>query len=120
MVYVKDVDVYELIIASGVSIGDVHRLAPQAYVLAVQVEEPETLSDLYSFEDFPVFSKQPSTPLPSLNVNTFFYQNNPIYVNSIFVNSLSSAGVLQIGGTNHVDSLVRVKHIRILKENDKS
>lgn len=115
MVYVHEVDVISFAIASGFIVGDVHSLTPRAKVLAVQIEAPEVLTDLYDFKDFPIFSLTPSPPLAPVRLQSYSYQNCPILVESVEVIGFSSSAVLQIGGTDHIDSEARIKHVRVFR-----
>ncbi|MCA0969635.1 spore germination protein GerPE [Halobacillus litoralis] len=112
----NEIDVISTLISSGILIGDVNYLTPSSNVVAVQAEQPEGLDKLITFENFDVFTAEPSEFLPPVNVETFFYSNQPIYVDALDVFSASTSGVIQVGGTGHVHSIARTKHIRRLDE----
>ncbi len=116
MVYVDGIDITSALIASNISIGDVHRASPWSKVLAVQKEGAEFISNSLNFEDFPIFSLHPTRPLPPITVPSFHYQNQAIYVNDIHVIGVSTAGIVQVGGIEHIDSLSRTKHFRVLRD----
>ncbi|SFG00906.1 spore germination protein PE [Halobacillus alkaliphilus] len=116
MVYVDEIDITSALISSHFSIGDVHRASPWSKVLAVQKEGSEFVSDTFNFEDFPIFSLQPTSPLPPITISSFHYQNQAIYVNDIHVTGVSTSGIVQVGGIEHIDSISRTKHIRVLSD----
>jgi len=116
MVYVDEIDITSGLIASHISIGDVYRASPWSKVLAVQKEGSEFVSDTFNFEDFPVFSVQPTSPLPPITVPSYNYQNQAIYVNDIHITGVSTAGIVQVGGIEHIDAVSRTKHIRLLSD----
>ncbi|MFQ3543823.1 spore germination protein GerPE [Halobacillus rhizosphaerae] len=118
MVYVEFIDVLSTIIASGFLIGDLYRFAPSAKVLAVQKEGPSLIKDEADFKNYSLFSRLPTPPLRSVNVETFQYNNAPIQVDELFVIGVSTTSLMQIGGIEHIDSKARVKHFRILQEDE--
>ncbi|WLR47586.1 spore germination protein GerPE [Halobacillus litoralis] len=118
MVYTQSVDITSVLIGSIVDIGDVYRAAPSSKVLAVQKEELEFKADIYDFEDFPIFSQESSPPLPPVQINSFHYQNRPIEVDHVRILGVSTAGIFQIGGIDHIDALNYTKHFRILQEDE--
>ncbi|MEC3883717.1 spore germination protein GerPE [Halobacillus litoralis] len=118
MVYSQDVDITSVLIGSIVDIGDVYRAAPSSKVLAVQKEGLEFKADIYDFEDFPIFSQESSPPLSPVQIDSFFYQNRPIVVDHVRVIGVSTAGVFQIGGIDHIDAINYTKHFRILENEE--
>ncbi|MGP4061998.1 spore germination protein GerPE [Halobacillus litoralis] len=116
MVYVDNVEVQSIAIASTFEIGDVHRAAPFSKVLAVQKEGANFVSDTFNFEDYPIFSLKPTPPLAPVNVESFFYQNRPIQVDDVRIIGASTAAVVQMGGIDHIDSLNYTKHFRLLED----
>ncbi|MBN8233677.1 spore germination protein GerPE [Halobacillus kuroshimensis] len=116
MVYTNDIEIQSLAIGSIADIGDVYKASPNSRVLAVQKEGPAFEEDVFQFDDFSIFSlKNPPPPLP-LNVETFTYQNNPIIIHNVRVVGVSTAGIFQTGGIDHIDALSYTKHFRILKD----
>ncbi|WP_226576837.1 spore germination protein GerPE [Halobacillus litoralis] len=116
MVYVRNMDVTSVLIGSIVDIGDVYRAAPSSRVLAVQKEGVRFQSDIYEFEDFSIFSKESSPPLVPLSIESFSYQNRPIEVDDVRVIGISTAGISQVGGIDHIDAISYTKHFRVLEE----
>ncbi|RWZ55190.1 spore germination protein GerPE [Halobacillus fulvus] len=116
MVFVEDAEFISVLIASGILIGDVHRVSPVSYVIAVQEEKPPLLAERLSFEQFSVFSMEPSPPLEPVYVQSYSYHNQAIGIDSIRVIGVSTSSLFQIGGVDHVDTTSRIKHIRLLKE----
>ncbi|MGI8314478.1 spore germination protein GerPE [Halobacillus mangrovi] len=120
MVYVDRIELISVLIASVATIGDVYRAAPRSKVLAVQKEGPEFISGRFKFEDYPIFSRESSPPLPPITINTYTYHTSPIIVDEIDVTGVSTAGVFQVGGIDHIDAHSRTKHFRILQDGEPS
>ncbi|ARI79228.1 hypothetical protein HM131_14945 [Halobacillus mangrovi] len=118
MVYVDNVDVTSILISSIFTIGDVYRAAPTSNILAVQKEGSEYIPGTFKFKDYDIFNLEPSPPLPPITITTFTYQNNPIVVDDIEIKGVSTAGVFQIGGIDHIISKNRTKHFRLLQEDE--
>lgn len=116
MVYVDTIDIISLLIASGALIGDVFRVAPDSKVLAVQKEGSEFISDTFNYEDYSVFSIESTPPLAPVQIRTFHYHDNPIQVDDIDIKGVSTAGVFQVGGIDHIDAKSRTKHLRLLSD----
>lgn len=116
MVYVNEIDVISTLIASGLLIGDVYSIQPSSNAVAVQAEGPERLDEIIDFDQFDIFSREPSFFLQPVNLNAFSYSTKPINVNTVDITSISTSSVVQIGGVDHVHSRSRIKHIRRLKE----
>ncbi|MYL38596.1 spore germination protein GerPE [Halobacillus litoralis] len=116
MVYTNDMEIQSLAIGSVADIGDVYKASPNSRVLAVQKEGPAFEEDVYQFEDFSIFSLKNPPPPPPLNVETFTYQNSPITVDNVRVIGVSTAGIFQTGGIEHIEALNYTKHFRILKD----
>ncbi|WP_079480669.1 spore germination protein GerPE [Halobacillus salinus] len=116
MVYVNEVDVISTVISSGLLIGDVFSISPSSNAVAVQAESPERLDKLIDFDNFDIFSREPSFFLQPINLNAFSYSAKPICVDTVDVTSISTSSIVQIGGVDHVHSRSRIKHIRRLEE----
>ncbi|KHE73004.1 spore germination protein GerPE, partial [Halobacillus sp. BBL2006] len=100
------------------TIGDVYRAAPTSRILAVQKEGTDYIPGTFKFEDYDIFFRESSTPLPPITINTYSYQNNPIVVDDIEIIGISTAGVFQIGGIDHIVSKNWTKHFRLLQEDE--
>lgn len=115
MVYVDEIETQSLTIGSVMEIGDIFRAAPYSKILAVQKEGGIT-SDVYRFEDYSIFSLKSTPPLEPVQIQTFSYQNGPIQVDNVRVIGVSTAGVFQIGGIEHIDAINYTKHFRDLAD----
>ncbi len=118
MVYTEFIEILSVLIASGLLIGDLFRFAPSAKVLAVQKEGPYFIKEEVDFKNYSLFSRLPSPPLPPVNVETFQYNNAPIQVDELFVLGVSTTSLVQVGGIEHIDAKARIKHFRILQEDE--
>ncbi|UOQ92795.1 spore germination protein GerPE [Halobacillus shinanisalinarum] len=116
-VVTENVHVKSVTISSELLIGDLDRLTPTSRAIAVQREAPEVIEENADFDDYPIFKRELSPPLSPLSLpTTFHHNNNEICVGSFHCLGASTASAIQIGGTNYVDALSRVKHIRILND----
>lgn len=115
MVYADEIQTHSIAIGSVMEIGDVYRAAPSSRILAIQKEDG-VKTDVYRFEDYPIFSLKSTPPLAPIQVQSFTYHNRPIQVENVRVLGVSTAGVFQIGGIDHIDSLNYTKHLRILED----
>ncbi|WP_079529376.1 spore germination protein GerPE [Halobacillus hunanensis] len=104
-------------IGSGLLIGDLKQMNPRSRAIAVQREGPHTIEDNVSFSTYPIFQREPSPMLPPLTISTSFHHVDPeICVDSMFMLGASTASAIQIGGIDNIDAHARVKHIRILSD----
>ncbi|MCP3032020.1 spore germination protein GerPE [Halobacillus sp. A1] len=116
MVELDYIDVLAISIGSGFLIGDVSRSNSHARVIAVQ-EETLTISDKVDFDDFSIFHRELSPPRPSIAIKSSFCSHHPVInVQSMHVKGISTAGLVQVGGVNHIEGESRLKHVRILNE----
>ncbi|WJE16813.1 spore germination protein GerPE [Halobacillus sp. ACCC02827] len=114
MVFTDEVEVLSVLISSVFEIGDVYRFAPFSKVLAVQKEGSVFQSDPFRYEDFSIFARESSPPLPPVDIDTYHYPTGSIHVDRIRIIGVSTASALQIGGIDHIDSVNYTKHFRIL------
>ncbi|WP_053220392.1 spore germination protein GerPE [Virgibacillus senegalensis] len=122
--YVDTVYVNAVSRSSILEVGDVNSLRPESMVLAVQQEGiAETGEVQVEFSDFPVFSKPPAS-LPSAPPvsQTTIHHCPGIGVGNIRVLGVAASSTVQVGSLNVLDSEARLKHIRIIREeqNDSS
>ncbi|MYL51197.1 spore germination protein GerPE [Halobacillus litoralis] len=117
MVYVEEIETQSLAIGSVMEIGDVHRAAPYSRILAVQ-KEGGVKSDVYDFDDYSIFSLKSTPPLSPIQINSFTYHHRPIQVDQVRVIGVSTAGIFQVGGVDHVDATNYTKHFRVLENEE--
>ncbi|SDL99229.1 spore germination protein GerPE [Sediminibacillus halophilus] len=120
--YVDTIYVDSMSRSSMFEIGDVNRLRPRMLAIAVQEEGITEKGEVpVEFADFPVFSKQPSAlpPVPPIRQTTIHHYPK-ISVGNISVLGIAASSTLQIGSLNLLDAEARIKHIRILNEEQNS
>ncbi len=104
---------------STFEIGDVEHAGPRTKVIAVQ--QPRTNykdeDENITFSSFSVFKEPlPEKPVYSPVQKQTINHSPSIHVNRINIIGISTSAIVQIGGLGTIDSEVRVKHIRILPE----
>ncbi|MCP3026721.1 spore germination protein GerPE [Halobacillus sp. A5] len=111
---IKNVDAHTVTIGSGLLIGDLKHYRPRTNVIAVQ-EETRTFRDWVNLNDYPIYQADLSLPASPIRIDTDFINHSPaIQVQHVHVTGISTAGLLQIGGIDYIDTEARLKHIRIL------
>lgn len=96
-------------------IGDSKKITPVSQALAVQREVPVFFTNEGDLSKFPIFSRELPKVKVTETINMNIFNQNPIIkVDSIRVNGVSSAAVMQIGSTETIHAESRVKHIRKL------
>ncbi len=120
--YVDMIYVDSMSRSSMFEIGDVNSLRPRMLAIAVQEEGIAEKGEVpVEFADFPVFSKQPSAlPSAPLVRKTSIHHHPKICVGNISVLGIAASSTLQIGNLNLLDAEARIKHIRILNEEQNS
>lgn len=91
------------------------KIKPISSALAVQREVPLFFTNEGDFSQFPIFSRDLPKVEVTESINMRIFNQNPIIkVNSIRIDGVSSAGVMQIGSTETIHTESKVKHIRKL------
>lgn len=112
--------VNSLSFSSILEIGDSKKITPVTKALAVQREVPVFFTNEGDFSQFPIFSRELPKVKVTETVNMNIVNQNPIIkVDSIKVDGVSSAAVMQVGSTETIHTESKVKHIRKLLD-DKS
>ncbi|KGP90771.1 spore gernimation protein PE [Pontibacillus chungwhensis BH030062] len=116
---VNQVKINSLTLSSIFEIGDAEEATPRSRALAVQKEGALFSDRDFPFSDFPIYSAE----LPGFDRQLMIDQTRVpcdpyIHVDSVHIEGVSSASVFQIGNLDHIESEVRIKHFRILKEKD--
>ncbi|QHE51384.1 spore germination protein GerPE [Pontibacillus sp. HMF3514] len=114
---VGDIRVISLIYSSIIEIGDAVEATPNSRALAVQKEGAIFTDRDFPFNEFPVFTE----PYPYFSKKITIDQErvpcNPyIDVKSVHIEGISSSSILQVGNLEYLDAESRVKHFRILRE----
>lgn len=109
------IKVNSLSFSSILEIGDSMKIKPISSALAVQREVPLFFTNEGDFSQFPIFSRDLPKVEVTETINMRIFNQNPIIkVNSIRIDGVSSAGVMQIGSTETIHTESKVKHIRKL------
>ncbi|WP_085506921.1 spore germination protein GerPE [Thalassobacillus devorans] len=117
LVKLDDIKVINVVYGTTFIIGDSHRATPFARVIAIQKEGARFDEEIYSYDQYPLFTRQFKRLPPSGAVNDIHYQHNPtINVGRVRVNGASTSSMIQIGSLDELDAEARVKHIRILQD----
>ncbi|UOR13176.1 spore germination protein GerPE [Halobacillus amylolyticus] len=116
-VVTESVHVNSFTISSGFLIGDLERLTPTSRVIAIQRENPEVIEENADFNSYPIFQRELPPLLPPLSLpSVFHHHRNEICVDSVTSFGASTASTIQIGGISYIDAHSRVKHIRVLSD----
>jgi spore germination protein PE len=113
---VGNINLTSLTIGSSFEIGDSVYIQSISRALAVQREVELFFDDEGNFSDFPIFQRP--ILLPPIT-EPFTYESMPknllIKVGKITIIAVSSASVLHIGSSRHINMESRIKHIRHLQ-----
>ncbi|UOQ86549.1 spore germination protein GerPE [Gracilibacillus salinarum] len=120
MTRVKQLKMESLSYSSIFQIGDAKEIEPRADVLAVQKEGGISSDKGFELEQYPIFNTE-LYPLQDHETVTGEHCNHHpnISVSSIFINGVSSSGVVQLGSNKHINAISKIKHIRMLTDNNK-
>ncbi|KGX83900.1 spore germination protein GerPE [Pontibacillus marinus] len=114
---VGDIHVNSLTYSSIIEIGDAVEATPNSRALAVQKEGAIFTDRDFPFNDFPVFTEELPYFDKKISIDQERVPCNPyIDVNSVHIEGISAASILQVGNLEYLDAEARVKHFRILRE----
>ncbi|WP_138416519.1 spore germination protein GerPE [Aquibacillus sediminis] len=103
--------------SSVFDIGDVHEFTPVTKAIAVQKEGGVETDEGFEFSNFDFFHRQLQSLEQTKQLNQQTIHHTPhIHVNAVNVTGVSSSSIVQIGSLNTINAEARIKHIRILKE----
>src|SRR5690606_369836 len=109
------IKVNSLSFSSILEIGDSMKIKPISSAPAVQREVPLLFTNEGDFAQFRIFSRDHTKVEVTESIHMRIFNQNPIIkVNSIRIDGVSSAGVMQIGSTETIHTESKVKHIRKL------
>ncbi|WP_226037698.1 spore germination protein GerPE [Aquibacillus saliphilus] len=114
---VEKIKITSVAFSSIVEIGDANTSSPVNRVIAVQKEGGVYSDEGFDFDRFKIFAQEPakSPGMPIIQKNT--YHHNPtIHVKNVTITGVSASSLVQIGSLKHIDSEARLKHIRILEQ----
>ncbi|WP_066187009.1 MULTISPECIES: spore germination protein GerPE [Gracilibacillus] len=112
---VQQLKLDSLAYSSILQIGDTSFTEPSVNVIAVQKEGGISSDKSFSFEDDSFFQQSiPFLPNYSLTYGDHHMLCPRIDIHSLDVSAASSSAVIQLGNSQHVHSIARLKHIRIV------
>ena len=116
---VRDVYIVSMQYSSIIEIGDAVEATPTSKALAVQKEGATFTDEDFPFSDFPVFSEELPYFDKQITIDQERVPCSPyIDVESVHIEGISAASIFQVGNLDYLDAEARVKHFRILKEED--
>ena len=103
--------------SSILEIGDATHCRPKTNIIAVQKEGGVESDEGYEFDNYSLF-RRPKTPFPQKpNVQKKTYNHKKtLHVDAINITGVTSSAVVQLGNLKNVLSEARIKHIRILED----
>lgn len=114
---VKFVYVNSIAYSSIVELGDARHAQQRSNAIAVQKESGVESDPGYSFSDFALFNKLSSTfPPVTAVVKRTTNHKQMINVDHINVTGITASSIMQVGNLKDIQSEARIKHIRILKD----
>ncbi len=114
---VGDIRVNSLTNSSILEIGDAIEATPNSRALAVQKEGATFTDRDFPFNYFPVFTEE----LPYFDKKITIDQervpcSSYIDVQSVHIGGISTSSIFQVGNLDYLDAEVRIKHFRILRD----
>ncbi|SDJ87848.1 spore germination protein GerPE [Sediminibacillus albus] len=98
-------------------IGDTESCHPVTKAIAVQQEDLKFQEEAFDFADFDIFSRKADRLASAFSVKQEnIHHSARINVGQISIIGASSSSVVQIGSLANLHSEARIKHIRVLKE----
>lgn len=118
---VNTLKVISLSYSSIGEIGDAKIAKPKSRAIAVQKEGADFQENLFQFSDYAIFQKQIDSQPGVPPVHQKHYHHVPyIHINNIEVTGASSSSLIQLGSLDKVDAESRLKHIRILQDENET
>ncbi|GAE93620.1 hypothetical protein JCM21714_2719 [Gracilibacillus boraciitolerans JCM 21714] len=113
---VKQIKVDSVAFSSILQIGDAKVIESKLDAIAVQKEGGTSSDKGFEFEKYPIFDTViQHLPDPEIVYRKHYHHDKQITVPTIVVTAISSSAVVQLGSTDKIQSLSRVKHIRMVK-----
>lgn len=115
------IDINAISRSSIFDIGDVTVSSQQLNAIAVQKEGAIFSDEGFLFSDYPLFErKRIPHHLEPINVKQRHKHHQPtIHVNKVDILGVSASSIIQVGSLEDINAEARVKHIRILREEQK-
>ncbi|MEN2767682.1 spore germination protein GerPE [Ornithinibacillus xuwenensis] len=120
LVNVSRIGITSIAFSSMINIGDAVYYTPRSRAIAVQKEGSIfTSDDEKEFQDFPIFRMKPKWLESNIPVHErSFHHNDHIHVGHVSITGVSQSSIAQVGGIQHIDAEARIKHIRILRNEE--
>ncbi len=113
---VKQIKVDSVAYSSLIQIGDATSIEPKADAIAVQKEGGTSSDKGFEFEKYPIFDTTiQHFPDPEIIAGGHYHHDKQITAPTINVKAISSSAIVQLGSTDKINSLSRLKHIRMLR-----
>lgn len=115
---VNHMQITSIVDSSIYEIGDAYKANPRSKAIALQKEGQTFQGDL-NFKDFPIFQRKPHLPPTLPNIKKQTIQHHPfIQVDQTDIIAVSMSSLVQAGNLNHISADSRIKHFRILLDED--
>jgi spore germination protein PE len=103
--------------SSIVQIGDANYADPYIRAIAVQQEGAIFDTESFPFTDYQIFSKPFIELTNEIDIDQrHIHHNRNINVRSIDIEGTTGSAIVQVGNLRHIDAKARIKHIRILRD----
>ncbi|GIO25718.1 spore germination protein GerPE [Ornithinibacillus bavariensis] len=122
LVQIKEVDLNTMTFSGIFNIGDTVNFSPRSKAIAVQREGNvwNTSYDVH-FHYYPIFqlpAKWIEKPIPVVSKNN--HHDGIISVNCVSIQAVTQAAGIQFGGIDYINAESRIKHIRIIKQEEEN
>ena len=103
--------------SSILEIGDATYCYPKTNIIAVQKEGGVESDEGFEFDKYSLFKRStpPYPPKPNVQKRTYNHKKS-LHVDAINITGVTSSAVVQLGNVKNVRSEARIKHIRILED----
>ncbi|WP_026905696.1 spore germination protein GerPE [Paucisalibacillus globulus] len=119
-VHIRMSAINSIVDSSIFNIGDTVHFNPIFKGIAVQ-RETNVWNDAYDtdFEDYSIFTRQANWIDTEIPVHMYnFHHNGTIQVGTVSITGVSQSSTVQFGGLKNINAESRLKHIRILQDNE--
>ncbi|MDL4842867.1 spore germination protein GerPE [Aquibacillus rhizosphaerae] len=115
---VKKASLNSLSYSSIFEIGDARTFTPKAFAIAVQKQGGVRTDEGFDFDRYEIFDRKIiETPFQQIPIQKkTVHHDSTIYVNNIDITGVSASSMVQIGSLQTIDAEARIKHIRVLKQ----
>jgi len=117
---IRQIYILSTVFSSIIQIGDSKKIAPISDILAVQKYGQPAKEEDFPIDDYPIFQAK---LLPKIRVREAcgeHYHSNDIKIKNLEVQTVSTSSIIHLGSTREVQSLARIKHIRVVTDDKNS